>query len=299
MKSWQANLIFISIALFWGIGFPMTKEGASFLEPMTFMSVRFVIALALIILIRPTALAKCNRVEWLAGSGLGVCLGLGYIVQTIGLTMTTSGKTGFLTSLNIVLVPILGALFLSRKVMTKEKIGVALAVIGFGFLSLRPNDLGFKEGDLWVLACAFFYALQILGIDKYVRQVNPYRLNLTQIIVATIICSIGAFVFEDFRWYEAGFVWWPIIFTAVFATAYPFISQVYAQRVATPSTAALLLSLEAIFATFFGWLLDGELLSGQEYLGCCLVFIASLFVLFPNPQRRTPLIDAVGKRSVG
>lgn len=285
MKRWQANLIFLLIAVFWGLGFPLTKEGLEHLGPISFMAWRFLLATLIILAIAPKTLQKIRRPEWVAGLGVGTCLAFGFIVQTIGIQTTSSGKAGFITSLNILIVPVLASFFFGAKVQRKDKLAVILAIVGFAMMSVSSFDQGIAEGDLWVLGCAFFYALQIIGIDRFTQKLDPFRINLVQMVTATLICWSGSFLIEGFTWSEVTAAALPIGVCAVFATFFPFMAQAYAQKHTGPTAAALLMSLEAVFAMLFGFLLHSEVLKLNEYFGCVVIMLATTILLLPSRQK--------------
>lgn len=256
--------------------------------PMGFMAARFIVAIIVLI---PFAVPHFKFITWseyVAGSVLGMVLSLSYIFQTIGLETTTSGKTAFITSLNIIFVPMFGMMFFAKRPLLKDRVGVLLALVGFGLLSLNGKDLRVESGDLWVLACAVLYAVQVLLVDRYARAFHPFRVNFVQMLSAGAVCIVGALIFETNDWDGARRVGVPILLTAVFATAYPFVGQMYAQRKCSPTVAALILSLEALFAVLFGFLIDHEVLPPRELLGCAIILAAVFVVLSPSnlPQRR-------------
>jgi drug/metabolite transporter (DMT)-like permease len=284
VKTWQANSIFILIAIFWGLGFPLVKEGLQYVGPISIIFARFLVASVIVSLFRPQALFRITKKEWIAGAGIGFCLAAGFIVQTIGLETTSSGKTGFITSLNILIVPIVTAIIFGQEILKKNKIAIAIAIIGFGFLSSRSFTEGLAVGDLWVLGCAFFFAFQIVGIDQFTAKLNGYRVNLVQMWTGTILCGFLAFVIEDSSLHDYRLAWFWIVSTGVLSVAFPFLAQLYAQRATTPTAAALLMSLEAVFAVIFGWMLHTETLSTNEYLGCGLIMVATSLILIPNER---------------
>lgn len=292
MTRWQANLIFLSMAVFWGLGFPLTKEGLVSMSPLAFLFGRFAIAAVLLFLLNPRSVFFTRPSEWMIGILLGLCLSLAYITQTVGLATTSSGKTGFITSLNIVFVPLLSSLVFKKFVSIKDRVAIGFALLGFSLISLRSVSGGISTGDLWILICAILFAVQIVLIDQFTKDVNAYRVNFIQILTGTLVCGGGVLLFEGGDLGEYQKVWWPLLITGVFAVAYPFVAQIYAQRATTPTAAALLMSLEAVFAVLFGWMWHQEILSFQEYVGCLVIFMATLLLL--KPERNAPSLSASG-----
>lgn len=282
MKTWQANFIFILIAIFWGLGFPLVKEGMRYVGPISIIFARFLVATLIVSAYRPRALFQLTARELKVGFGIGLCLATGFVVQTIGLETTSSGKTGFITSLNILIVPLCTAIIFGEKVLKKSKVAAAIAVLGFGMLSFQSFSEGIAVGDLWVLGCAFFFAFQIVGVDQFTQKLNAYRVNIAQMWTGTLVCGFLAFVLEDssLQDYQLASFW--IVSTGVLSVAFPFLAQLYAQRSTTPTAAALLMSLEAVFAVIFGWLIHAEALEPHEYIGCGMILMATTLILIPN-----------------
>lgn len=289
-KSFSYLILFL-IAVFWGLGFPLTKAGIAHVGPLTFIGLRFLLALAIFFVWKPKAFFEITRKELLVGAGIGACLGTGFGFQTYGLAETSSGKAGFLTNLLVILVPLLTYFFFKKTVQAKEICGAGLAVVGFAVMSLDPQSLSIARGDLLVTACALFFALQIVCIDRYATSLNAYRVNLAQMMVAAALCIIGAGVGESVNFSSFHHIWWPLIITAVTGTAFPFLGQIFAQKKVSPTAAALILSLESIFAVVFGFLLMSERLNLRESVGCTIVFFAVLIVLAPKKKIKSQSFD--------
>jgi drug/metabolite transporter (DMT)-like permease len=270
MKRWQADLTLGIVALIWGSTFVTVQNALDAVGPMTFVAWRFVLASALLIALFHRRLRAITRQEVLSGGLLGVWLAGGYIFQTIGLQTTTTANTGFITGLSVVIVPVLATVLLRRPPGRWPVVGIAAATVGLAVLSLN-SDFSIAAGDLWVLACALMFALQIVTVARFSPQYDPIRLSVAQIVAVAVLATGSAFAFETPAIDLPVETWGAIAFTGVVATALAYSLQVYVQRFTTPTHTALLFSLEPVFAAFFGWWLAHEALGAKELIGCGLI----------------------------
>lgn len=257
----------------------MVKGALSTIGPTTFIAYRFSVAslffLGLLVVLkrwrRPT------RAECYAGFLIGIANGVGFLFQTIGLQYTTAGKAGFITGLYIVFVPFLSAPLLKQRVLPSQWTGVVLATVGLAALSLS-NEWTLSSGDLWVMGCAFTFAFQVLAVSYFAPGADAGMLTFIQLVVVAVLAWVPALVVE------APFValplttWYVILFTAIFATVVAFFIQMWAQPHTSATVAALIMSLEAVFAAFVGWWWGGESLTDRELVGCGLMLLGMLLV---------------------
>jgi drug/metabolite transporter (DMT)-like permease len=270
MKRWQADLTLGIVALIWGSTFVLVQNALDAVGPMTFVAWRFMLASALLVALFYRRLRSITRQEMVAGGLIGVWLTGGYIFQTIGLESTTTAKTGFITGLSVVIVPVLATILLRRPPGRWPVVGIITATVGLAVLSLN-DDLSIQTGDLWVLACAVMFALHITTVAHFSPRYDPIRLSIAQIGAVMFLATGSAFVFETPTSHLPLETWGAIIFTGVVATALVFSLQVYVQRFTTPTHTALLFSLEPVFAAFFGWWWASEILGAKELIGCGLI----------------------------
>ena len=252
------------------------------LDVNSFLTWRFLIATLLLIFIRPKVLKKFNRELILKGALVGFFLGGGYIFQSFGLTLTTVSNTGFITGLYVVITTLIAALVLKRNISGFEWFAVVLATVGLGLLSL--NGFSFGLGEMLVLVSALFFALHIIGLGQWASSLDTYALTVLQLGT----CALMAFIASTKSGFNAppdSGVWWSIIYTALFATALAFIVQTWAQSFIRPTTVAVILAMEVVFAAAFGiWLLT-EPLTIRIALGGILV-IASMYLIIFLEQRK-------------
>lgn len=216
-----------------------------------------------------------------AGVILGAVLYASYAFQTVGLKYTTAGNAGFITGLFIVFVPMLSFLVLKQKPDMKSVLSVVIALIGLGFLSIQ-NGFRIRTGDILVLACAFSYSVHIILLDGYVKKHDLVILTMIQMWVLAICSVINAALFEDLKVPHTQIAWASIIICGIFASAFAFYIQGYAQRALSPVKTAMVLIMEPVFSVGFGMLLLGERLSARGWLGCALIFAGMLLTELPG-----------------
>ncbi|MBN1201633.1 MAG: DMT family transporter [Anaerolineae bacterium] len=270
MKRWQADLILALIALIWGSTFLTVKNALDAVEPITFVAWRFWLASIVLLALFPRRIRHVSRGEVLAGGLIGVWLLLGYVLQTIGLQYTTTGKAGFITGLSVVFVPVLSTLLLRQPPGRGPVLGILTATVGLALLMLDEN-LRVQSGDLWVLGCAAAFALHIVTVSRFSPHYDAVRLATTQIVTVALLATGAAFAVETPAVRLPPETWAAIAFTGVVATALVFSLQVYLQRFTTPTHTVLIFSLEPVFAALFGWGLADEILGLKELVGCGLI----------------------------
>lgn len=275
MTRWQADLALGMIALIWGSTFVMVQNALDDVGPLTFVAWRFILATAFLAALAGRRLRTLTRAEGIAGALAGLWLGGGYIFQTVGLQTTTTAKTGFITGLSVVIVPLLATALLRRPPGRGPVFGIVIATTGLALLTLN-RDLRIQTGDGWVLAGAFMFALQIVTIAHYSAQTNALRLAVVQLGAVAVLATGGAFAAETPSLDLPRATWGAIAFTGLVATALVFSVQTHVQRFTTPTHTALLFGLEPVFAALFGWWLAGEVLGPRQIIGCALILAGML-----------------------
>lgn len=268
-----AELILASVTLFWGATFPIVKDAINEIPVMAFLWVRFAFAAALLALLAGRkGFATLDRRGWKIGVFLGSLLFLSYLFQTFGLERTSSANTGFLTGLGVVWVPLLAGPLLKKPAAFGSKIGVAIALLGLFLLTWHtPWSINF--GDLLVVICSVFIALHILGLDAFTKGYDGRALTFVQIATMALLGCVGSLTFEPVSW---PIVWTSsliiaFIITSVFATAYAFWAMTTFQNRTTPTRAALIYTLEPVFAALFSIWLAGDRLSAIGWFGGVLI----------------------------
>jgi drug/metabolite transporter (DMT)-like permease len=275
MKRWQADLALAFVALIWGSTFVVVQNALDAVGPLTFVAWRFILASLFLVILFSRRVRQFTRHELLSGGLIGVWLAMGYLFQTIGLQTTTTAKAGFITGLSVVIVPVLSTVLLRRPPGRGPVIGILAATVGLAVLSLN-KDLHVQTGDLWVLGCAFAFALHIVSVAHFSPNNDSIRLSVAQIAMVAVLGTGSAFAFETPKIDLPANTWAAIAFTGVAATALAFGLQVYVQRFTTPTHTALLFSLEPVFAAFFGWWWGHEDLGTKEIVGCGLILLGMI-----------------------
>ncbi len=280
-KSLKAEFLLLLTALIWGFAFVAQRVGMDHVGPFTYTGVRFLLgALSLLplLLIRSRATRPAPPRNWrmiLAGSLLaGLFLFAGATLQQLGLVYTTAGKAGFITGLYVVIVPLLGLLWRHPTPPTTW-VGAGLAVAGLYLLTMT-DGLTLAEGDGLVLVGAFFWAGHVQVIGWLSGRIEPVLLACLQITVCGVLSLGVALAIEPITLRGLQDAAIPILYGGLFSVGIAYTLQVVAQRDAPPSHAAIILSLETVFAALGGWLLLNEVLSGRGLLGCGLMLAGML-----------------------
>ena len=228
----------------------------------------------------PTA---SNRRHLAVGALCGAFLVLATILQQVGLVTTTTAKSGFITALYIIIVPILG-IFLGRKPRAAIWLGVLVSLIGLYFLCWQ-GTLNVNVGDLFTFGSAVVFAVHIQLIDRLGGNLNSIKLSAIQFGAAAVIACAVMLLFETPNIDGILACWTDILYVAIFSGALGYTLQIVGQKSTDPTLASLIMCLESVFAALGGWLVLGEALSGREILGCALMLSASVIALLPGRKR--------------
>ena len=288
----QANLMLLFAAAIWGFGFVAQRLGMNFLEPFAFNGVRFLLgSCSLLPLIwwfsRKQASATTGQASLLkAGLLSGAVLFIAASLQQVGLLYTTAAKAGFITGLYLILVPILGLLLKHTTGLTTW-LGAVLAVGGLYLLSIN-DDFSMSFGDMLQFIGALFWAVHILLIDHFSGRVNPLKLSSAQFLVCGLLSLAVSLLVEAPTMAAVVAGWQPILYAGLVSVGVAYTLQVVGQKSANPAHAAIILSLESVFAAIGGvWLLD-ETLSLRAWCGCGLMMAGMLLSQVRWPAATLP-----------
>ena len=285
---YKSDSLLMLTAIIWGSAFVAQRVGMSYVGPLTFNGVRFALgAIVLLPLVRwriqhqriASSLQRTS-LAWPAlwGGGLaGLMLFSGATLQQIGLVYTTAGKAGFITGLYVIIVPLMG-LFLGHWPGWGGWVGACCATIGLYLLSVT-EAWTFAPGDFWELFGAFFWAAHVLALSWLSPRMESIKLACTQYAVCSILSLLGACFIETITLDGIMGAIIPILYGGVLSVGIAYTLQVVAQRHALPTHAAIILSLEAVFAALAGWLVLGEILSLRGLIGCIFMFAGMLTAL--------------------
>ena len=278
----------ISAALIWGAAFVAQSVGMEYVGPFTFNFSRTLIGgltlVAYIFLTRkkasPPASGLYTKDLFAGGIASGIVLAAASSFQQYGLMFSSVGKAGFITTLYIVIVPILG-IFFGKKVSPLIWLSVFLAMFGMYMLCMTES-LTVGKGDILLLIGAFFFSAHIMVIDHFSPKADCVRMSCMQFFVCSAICAVPSFIFENPEIKNIISAWLPVLYAGVFSCGVAYTLQIAAQKHSNVVVASLLLSLESVFSAIFGWLLLNEVLSAREISGCILVFLAVLLTNLPG-----------------
>ena len=282
MSRFVANCLMCITAIVWGATFIAQKTGMETIGPMGFTFGRYLIGAAVII---PFALHEARKVNLLrslkkdyrlnlAAFGLGLMMFGGIGLQQTALLYTNVANAAFLTALYVPLVPLIAAFFLGRNVPTNIWPAVVLSMTGSYLLS-GTSSLDAQFGDLLIIVGAFFWAGHILLIQHVLEKVSaPFQLSVYQSFVTALLAGMIMVPIERPQMADFLPMWPQLVFAGVMAVGIGYTLQLVAQRHTPAVAAAVILSLESVFAAIFGWWLLSEQLTVLAIVGCLLIFIA-------------------------
>lgn len=292
MSIFKSNLLLLVAAAIWGFAFVAQRVGMEYVGPFTFNGVRFALgSLSLVPLIlfykdsstKPRDISQNSKNAIKAGLLAGIVLFIAASLQQIGLLYTTAGKAAFITCLYIVMVPLIG-IFLKQYVSMSTWIGSMIAVGGLYLLCVK-DSIFISYGEVLELVGAFFWTIHILVIDRFSRKVDVLKLACIQFITCSVLSLLTALFIENIRavtLYQAAV---PILYGGICSVGIAYTLQIIGQKHAQPSHAAIILSMETVFAALGGWLILNERLSFQESLGCIIMFIGMLLSQLQNLKK--------------
>lgn len=290
MKKQLSGVIALSGAtVIWGSAFIAQSVGMDKIGPFTFQAVRCFLAVvflfpasALFSKGRPFWKSWADPALWRSGVICGLALFAASSLQQIGLVYTDAGKAGFLTAMYIVFVPFLG-LFLGQRPGRNALLSLIPAIVGLYLLSCTSVS-GINKGDVLLLLCAVAFSVQILLIDRHCAGLDGLKLNCIQALVAAVLSVPWALLTETVDASRIASCWLPLGYAGVLSMGVAYTLQIVGQKRVAPSAAALLMSLESVFAALFGWLLLHETMTRAEELGCVLVFAAVVISQLPEKK---------------
>lgn len=278
MPAWFWKLALAVSAAIWGASFVVVKGALDDVPPCWMLVPRFgFTALILIVVFRRTLMEHLDRDHMLYGSILGIFSALGFIFQSRGLEDIAPGRSAFLTATYCVMVPFLNWAVAKRRPSGSHLVAAVLAVAGVGLISMGPGfSLAFSRGDAITLLCAIAYALHIVFVARFSEGRDIMTLTIVQIVASIPIALVFALVLEQppvLGTISPSF-WISLGYLVIFSSCIGMVVQNVAQSKVEPATAALLLSLESVFAVFFSVIFFNEPLTARILLGFSLIFVA-------------------------
>lgn len=275
LKTFRADALLLLTAAIWGFAFVAQRAGMDHVGPYTYNAVRFALgglSLMPLLLLKQNKRINQGKTSYRIlyfGALAGLALFLGSTFQQLGLVHTTAGNAGFITGLYVIIVPLLG-LFKKVKAGGGVWVGALMAVAGMYFLSINEG-FTINFGDLLVLICAFFFAVHVIIVGWLSPMFNAIRLSIIQFFVTSLLSFLAAVIYEEILWQDILNAAIPIIYGGVFSAGVAYTLQVVAQKDAPSAHAAIILSLESVFAVFGGWLLLNEVVTIRTLIGSGLM----------------------------
>ena len=299
----HSDAILLTTAIIWGFAFVAQRVGMDHVGPFLFNGIRFALGcLVLLFFIfidgnrtaAPVPGAQAAPAKTPAGGGIlaGLLLFGGASFQQVGIVYTTAGKAGFITGLYVIIVPFLG-LFWRQHTTLGTWMGAILAAVGMYFLSIS-EQFTIAYGDFLVLLSAFFFAAHVLVIGWLSPKMNSYRLAFMQYAACSLLSLIMAAVCEDIQLVGIIRAAVPILYGGVMSVGIAYTLQVIGQKKAHPAHAAILLSLESVFAALGGWVMLNEIMAPRQLAGCTLMLAGMLisqlwiFIIEPAHKKGAP-----------
>lgn len=301
-KKLQGIIPLMLATIIWGFAFIAQSVGMDKIGPFTFQTVRCALAVLFLLLCTflfelpkgglSSTIAKWKNPQlWKVGVICGCALFVAASLQQVGLVYTDAGKAGFITAMYIVLVPVLG-LFLHRRPPKAAVFSVFLAVLGL-YLLCCMGASGINKGDVFLTGCAVAFAVQITCIDRMAGAFDGLRLNCIQSLVVALLSIPFMLLTERVNLSDILACWFPLVFAGVLSMGVAYTLQIVGQKQLEPTTAALIMSMESVFAALGGWLILHETMTPWELTGCLLVFAAVILSQLPEGAlRKKPIKKA-------
>ena len=294
-----ASLLLIG-SFIWGTTFVAQSMGTNHLSAFSFNCIRNFIGVFALIPVLLWQISQKNKsvnsvqIELrnifsrdllIAGLVTGTALCLASNFQQLGIEHSTVGKSAFITTLYIVLVPLVG-IFFKKKLSLQIWIGVVLAMIGLYLLCMKDEAFVLGTGDIYLLLCAFFFTIQITAIDHFAPKVNAIALSMAQFFVTAVLSGIGMIFTSLPSWNDIMNAMIPLLYAGVLSSGIAYTFQIIGQKHLPATVASLIMSLESVFATLAGWIILHEILTTKELIGCMLVFAAVILTQLPMKKNK-------------
>ena len=271
-------ILLLITAVIWGSSFVSQSIGIKSVDAFTFMAVRTILGtlvLLPVVLFMNSGFGSFDKKTVRSGLILGAVFAVAQNLQQFAFYYSTSRKIAFLTALYMFFVPLLG-LFLKKKILPLTWVSIFIALIGLFLLCANPDDFtSINKGDVFAIACAVVYAVQIMLIDKYSGEnVNGINLSFMEFLTAAVLTSVMMFIFESPTVEGIKAAAPALLYSGIMSSGIAYTLQIAGQKYASPVVASLLMCLESVFAAIAGWLILHETLTNKEAAGCIIMFAA-------------------------
>jgi len=300
----RAELALAFCTFLWGSTFVVVKNSLDQSSVFVFLAVRFSLAGLCMAVFGWRVLRDLRRDEIFAGARLGFFMFAGYAFQTAGLQYTTASNSGFITGSSVVLVPLILALFWGKRVTLWIYFGTIAAAAGLYLLTVPASGIAhLNRGDVLTFFAAGSYAVHIILVGEYTHEHSAAALSVLQVVACAGMAWLTAFGAHAIRWQamrfeSSGALWLGIVVCAVFATAIAFSLQLWGQQYTTPSHAAILFTLEPVFAVATSYVVLGERLGARSLAGAALVLAGILAAELLGPPAAPESPEPTGEPHV-
>jgi drug/metabolite transporter (DMT)-like permease len=295
MNRFRADLVLLIVALIWGSAFAVQRVAAQYFDVFTFNGLRFLLAgLVLFPFSKLNPLNKANRTQTGLDPGVGKAIlspvlnrkSLSFIIlaggllfgaaglQQAGLETTTAGNAGFITTLYVVLVPVLVVIFWRENIHWLSWLGAGIAIIGSLLLS-TGGTFRLSPGDALIMAGSVLWAFHLILVSRAVKHMDVLTFSVGQYFAAGVF-NIFVVIWMQMPLSGLASGWWTILYIGLLSTAVGYTLQVLGQKYAPPKDATILLSMEAVFAALTGFIFLGETMQPVQLVGCGLILTAVL-----------------------
>lgn len=286
--------LLVLTTIIWGLGFIAQSIGGEYLDAFSFNLLRNVVAFIVLLLIclikrgidrkKNTVVANNKKNMWIGGSLIGLALAVAMTLQQIGINLEGAGKSGFITALYIVFVPMLGLLF-GRKINKLVLIAIVFSLTGLYLINTNSEGFSFGLGSVYLLGCALAYSVQIMLVDKFSKDIDVFTLSCLEFFFASIFLIPFALIFGSFNIDLIIKALPAILFLGICSSGIAYTLQVYAQTEVNVNVACIIMALESVFSLIFGMIILSEKHGTIELLGCVCIF-ASVILSQIEPNKR-------------
>lgn len=276
------TLALLAVTATWGSTFFLIKDLLSEVSVLDFLSIRFAIAAVALLVVAPRAVLRLSRDEVHKGIVLGLVYGVAQVLQTLGLSQTPATVSGFVTGMYVVATPIFAALIFREQIGRLVWVAVVVATVGLGFLSLQ--GLSVSPGVMVIFCSALLYALHIIGLGRWSTSESAFGLAVVQMVVIAVVCTLVSAP-NGIGAPDTVGGWSSLVYMAIVAGALAMLAQTWAQAHLAATRAAIIMTMEPVWAAFFAVLFGGETLTGRMLVGGGFVLTA-MYLVEVAPRRK-------------
>jgi drug/metabolite transporter (DMT)-like permease len=275
------TLTLLGVTAAWGSTFFLIKDLLRQISVLDFLSLRFAIAALALFLLAPRSVSRLSRDEVRRGVLLGLVYGVAQVLQTLGLERTSASVSGFVTGMYVVATPVFAALLLKERIPAVVWAAVAMSTIGLGFLSLQGMSV--SPGVVAIFASAMLYALHIIGLGRWSTTANVFGLSIVQMAVICAVCTVVSAP-NGIHTPTTPSGWASLLYMAVIAGSLTLLGQTWAQARIPSTRAAIIMTMEPVWAAFFAVLFGGDHLTARMLVGGAFV-LAAMYTVELAPRR--------------